>query len=130
MYPLFLYMFTLHVSGAICTHPQEHKLQSTAIGMYNLWKAEVINSIKWFGVILFVGVCVLICGCVCLLICGWVCSNLWLCVCVLICGCVCVLICGCVCVLICGCVCTNLCVCVCVLINQTYGTQMPTNSCK
>jgi hypothetical protein len=26
----------LHVSGAICTHPQEHKLQSTAIGVCNV----------------------------------------------------------------------------------------------
>jgi hypothetical protein len=25
----------LHVSGAICTHPQEHKLQRTAIGVCN-----------------------------------------------------------------------------------------------
>jgi hypothetical protein len=27
--------FALHVSGAICTHPQEHKLQRTAIDVYN-----------------------------------------------------------------------------------------------
>jgi hypothetical protein len=33
MYSLFLYTFALHVSGAICTHPQEHKLQSTALGV-------------------------------------------------------------------------------------------------
>jgi hypothetical protein len=33
MYSLLLYIFALHVSGAIFTHPQEHKLQSTAIGM-------------------------------------------------------------------------------------------------
>jgi hypothetical protein len=25
--------FALHVSGAICTHPQEHKLQRSAIGV-------------------------------------------------------------------------------------------------
>jgi hypothetical protein len=31
-YPIF---FALHVSGAICTHPQEHKLQSTALGVCN-----------------------------------------------------------------------------------------------
>jgi hypothetical protein len=43
----------LHVSGAICTHSQEHKLQSTAIGMCNLWKAEVIHSIKRWEVIYF-----------------------------------------------------------------------------
>jgi hypothetical protein len=35
MYSLFLYIFAVHVSGAICTHPQEHKLQRTAIGMCN-----------------------------------------------------------------------------------------------
>jgi hypothetical protein len=29
MYYLFLYIFALHVSGVIYTHPQEHKLQST-----------------------------------------------------------------------------------------------------
>jgi hypothetical protein len=27
--------YALHVSGAICTHPQEHKLQRTAIGVCN-----------------------------------------------------------------------------------------------
>jgi hypothetical protein len=27
--------FALHVSGALCTHPQEHKLQLTAIGVCN-----------------------------------------------------------------------------------------------
>jgi hypothetical protein len=32
---LFLYIIALHVSGAICTHPQEHKLQSTALGVCN-----------------------------------------------------------------------------------------------
>jgi hypothetical protein len=32
MYSLFLYIFAVHVSGAICTYPQEHKLQSTALG--------------------------------------------------------------------------------------------------
>jgi hypothetical protein len=35
MYSLFLYIFALHVSGAICTHPQEHKQQRTAIGLCN-----------------------------------------------------------------------------------------------
>jgi hypothetical protein len=44
MYSLFLYIFAVHVSGAICTHPQEHKLQSTALGVCNVWKAEVITS--------------------------------------------------------------------------------------
>jgi hypothetical protein len=30
-----IFCFALHVSGAICTHPQEHRLQSTAIGVCN-----------------------------------------------------------------------------------------------
>jgi hypothetical protein len=29
---LYYAMLALHVSGAICTHHQEHKLQSTAVG--------------------------------------------------------------------------------------------------
>jgi hypothetical protein len=33
MYSLFLYIFAQHVSGGIYTHPQEHKLESTAIRM-------------------------------------------------------------------------------------------------
>jgi hypothetical protein len=33
IYSLFPYIFALHVSGAIYTHPQELKLQSTAIDM-------------------------------------------------------------------------------------------------
>jgi hypothetical protein len=57
-----LYFFALHVSGAICTHPQEHKLQGAAIGVCNLWKAEVINIIKRRGIIFFF------------------CMNLWVCV--------------------------------------------------
>jgi hypothetical protein len=54
-------ILALHVSGAICTHPQEHKLQHTTIGVCNLWKAEVIHSIKRCGVIFLhelVGMCV------------------------------------------------------------------------
>jgi hypothetical protein len=35
MYSLFLYIFAVHVSGAIRTHSQEHTLQRTAIGMCN-----------------------------------------------------------------------------------------------
>jgi hypothetical protein len=35
MYSLLLYIFTLLVSGAICTHPKEHKLQSRALGVCN-----------------------------------------------------------------------------------------------
>jgi hypothetical protein len=30
-----LYFLALQVSGVICTNPQEHKLQRTAIGVYN-----------------------------------------------------------------------------------------------
>jgi hypothetical protein len=30
-----LYFLALRVSGAICSHPQEHKLQRRAIGVYN-----------------------------------------------------------------------------------------------
>jgi hypothetical protein len=29
---LYYTILALHVSGAICTHHQEHKLQSTAVG--------------------------------------------------------------------------------------------------
>jgi hypothetical protein len=36
MYSLFLYIFALYVSGAICTHPREHKLQSRALGVCNV----------------------------------------------------------------------------------------------
>jgi hypothetical protein len=32
---LLLHIFALHISGAICTHPQKHKLCSTAIGVCN-----------------------------------------------------------------------------------------------
>jgi hypothetical protein len=35
MYSLFLSGFALHVSDAICTHPQEHKMQRTALGVCN-----------------------------------------------------------------------------------------------
>jgi hypothetical protein len=62
MHFLFLYLFAVHVSGAICTHLQDHKLQSTAIGMCNLWKAEVMNNVKQYGFMFFI------------------CMNLWVCV--------------------------------------------------
>jgi hypothetical protein len=32
---VILYHLLLRVSGAICTHHQDHKLQNTAIGMRN-----------------------------------------------------------------------------------------------
>jgi hypothetical protein len=35
MYYLFLFVFALHASSAIYTHPQKHKLQSTVIGVFN-----------------------------------------------------------------------------------------------
>jgi hypothetical protein len=37
---LYFTLFALDVSGAVFTHHQEHKLQSTATGMRNLWKRE------------------------------------------------------------------------------------------
>jgi hypothetical protein len=44
-----LYYFALHVSGAICTHPQEHKLQSTAIGVCNGYGMLINWSRYWLG---------------------------------------------------------------------------------
>jgi hypothetical protein len=52
----------LHVSGAACTHPQEHKLQCTAIGVCNLWKAEfitVLSGVELYILHELVGMCVL-----------------------------------------------------------------------
>jgi hypothetical protein len=49
MYALFLYIFALHVSCAIYTHPQEHKLQSTAIGMCNGYGMLIHCSRDWLG---------------------------------------------------------------------------------
>jgi hypothetical protein len=39
----------LHVSGAICTHPQEHKLQHTAIGVCNGFSMLIPWSTYWLG---------------------------------------------------------------------------------
>jgi cytochrome b561 len=39
---LYFTILALHVSGAICTHNQEHKLQSTAVG-----------TCDWYGVLEF-----------------------------------------------------------------------------
>jgi hypothetical protein len=48
MYSLFLYIFPTSL-GAICTHPQEHELQSTAIEMCNVY-GILIHWIKyWLG---------------------------------------------------------------------------------
>jgi hypothetical protein len=47
MYSLFLDIFAVHVSGAICTHPQEHKLQSTALGVCMVFGILVHWSRYW-----------------------------------------------------------------------------------
>jgi hypothetical protein len=47
MYSLFLYIYALHVSGAICTHPQEQKLQSTAIRVCNGYGMLIHSSRYW-----------------------------------------------------------------------------------
>jgi hypothetical protein len=49
MYSLFLYIFALHVSGAICTHHQEHKLQNTAICVCNGYGMLIHWSMYWLG---------------------------------------------------------------------------------
>jgi hypothetical protein len=47
---LFSSLFlALHVSGAICTHPQEHKLQLTAIGVCNGYGMLIHWSRYWLG---------------------------------------------------------------------------------
>jgi hypothetical protein len=47
MYSLFLYIFSLHVSGAIFTHPQAYKLQSTALGVCNGYGTLIDWSKYW-----------------------------------------------------------------------------------
>jgi hypothetical protein len=49
VYSLFLYICALHVSGAICTHPQEQKLQSAAIGVCNVFGMLIHWSRYWLG---------------------------------------------------------------------------------
>jgi hypothetical protein len=52
MYSLFLSIFSflaLHVSAAICTHPQKHKLQRTAIGVCNVFGMLIHLSRYWLG---------------------------------------------------------------------------------
>jgi hypothetical protein len=49
MYSLFLYILAVHVSCAICTHPQEHRLQSTAIGMCNGYGMLIHWRRYWLG---------------------------------------------------------------------------------
>jgi hypothetical protein len=47
IYILYSSLFlALHVSGAICTHPQEHKLQRTAIGVCNESEPDRTKSVK------------------------------------------------------------------------------------
>jgi hypothetical protein len=47
LFILYYTMLALHVSGTICTHHKEHKLQSTAVGTCDLWMREVL-AINWF----------------------------------------------------------------------------------
>jgi hypothetical protein len=50
MCSLFLSIFSsIHVSGAICTHPQEHKLQRTPIGVCNDFGMLIHWSRYWLG---------------------------------------------------------------------------------
>jgi hypothetical protein len=50
LYVLFIPLyFALHVSDAIRTDPQEHKLQSTAIGMCNVYGMSIHWSKYWLG---------------------------------------------------------------------------------
>jgi hypothetical protein len=49
----------LHVSGTICTHPQEHKLQRTAIGVCNGFGMLIRYIHLW----LYAAVCVPKVGC-------------------------------------------------------------------
>jgi hypothetical protein len=58
-FQLFVYVFicilysslflALHISGAICTHPQEHKVQHTAIGVCNGFGMLIHCSRYWLG---------------------------------------------------------------------------------
>jgi hypothetical protein len=49
VYFIPLYYFALHVWSAICTHPQEHKLKGTAIGMCNVYGMLIHWSRYWLG---------------------------------------------------------------------------------
>jgi hypothetical protein len=44
-----LYFLALYVLGAVCTHPQEHKLQRTAVGMCNGYCMLIHWSRYWLG---------------------------------------------------------------------------------
>jgi hypothetical protein len=43
--------FALSVSGAICTHPQEHKLRRTAIGMCNGYEQVLYGTPSQFSTV-------------------------------------------------------------------------------
>jgi hypothetical protein len=47
--PLYFLFFALHVSGAIFTHPQERKLQRTAISVCNGYGTLIYLSRYWLG---------------------------------------------------------------------------------
>jgi hypothetical protein len=51
LYVFFIpfYFLALHISGAICTHHQEHNLQSTAIGMCNDYSMLIQWNRYWLG---------------------------------------------------------------------------------
>jgi hypothetical protein len=42
--------FALHFSGAICTHHQEHKLQSTAVDVCNGYGMEEVGQLTMLKV--------------------------------------------------------------------------------
>jgi hypothetical protein len=44
-----LYFLTVHVSGVFYTHPQEHKLQRTAIGVCNGFGVLIHWGRYWLG---------------------------------------------------------------------------------
>jgi hypothetical protein len=49
VYFILLYYLALHISGAICAHPQKLKLQSTAIGVSNDYGMLIYLSRYWLG---------------------------------------------------------------------------------
>jgi hypothetical protein len=53
MYFLFLSVLAPNVSGAICTHSQEHKLQRTAIGVYT----GLVMLVHYIHLWLYAAVC-------------------------------------------------------------------------
>jgi hypothetical protein len=52
LYILYYTILALHVSGAICTHQQENKLSSTAVGTrdcYGVLEVERSSGAGWAG---------------------------------------------------------------------------------